>query len=73
MSAQVINFPQSKPRLTAKLLADLTARVMNECKIADPVSDYNTYCVTLDLTPSAIAHYDWAMERLGRTQHRALN
>ena len=73
MSGSVTTFPGPRPRITPELLCQLTARVTRECDdIKDIVADYTLYCVTLGVRPSGRVHYDWAMERLGMTQHKAL-
>ncbi len=73
MSKVVIAFPQPRPRITRELLCQLTARVTKERDdIKDIVADYTNYCIALGVRPSGRAHYDWAMERLGMTAHKAL-
>jgi hypothetical protein len=69
----VITFPVPRPRLSVGLLRTLTERVTQERPdIRDIIADYTEYCVLLGIRPSSRAHYDWAMERLGMTRHRAL-
>jgi hypothetical protein len=72
MSATIISFPRPRPRITSELLSQLTTRVINERPDINVITDYGMYCAMLGISPSGFAHYDWAMERLGLTEHKAL-
>jgi len=72
MTTNVIFFPAPRPRITKDLLCNLTIRVIAEAQIRDIIADFTDYCVKLQIAPSGRAHYDWAMERLGCTQHKVL-
>ncbi len=71
--SNVVPFPSQKVRITKTLLCDLTSEVIRQRPdIKNVFYDFLEYCALLGIKRSAQAHHDWAMERLGRTQHKAL-